>query len=390
MLNRTISTLAIATLCLAIQASPASADYLADITVSRPSPSSLQNNWWVEVACDWEFTGSEEDVIIEAVPLTNGSVSPGAVSDYVHRSGPGSGRVWPRFTIQSGDVWVDEVRLSLKLGDPIYETALEVSIPVSIHFGPHSFRSIDIDFEPPQQMQIGQNVTIDLVWETNHVGGHRVVIRPMTNGFYSPNLGTGGSGVLTGTEGAAIRWFTIQQDPVDVDSIVFELYNADWSELIYEFILPADYHFDTTAIQNIVFYPESPASRYHGEEVTITFDYLTDYPMDPIMYAVPQTGGVHSPGFTLGPSYPLAPGFGSGTNTFSIDASGGMVDVEEILFSMHDFFDEGTIIHQLRLPVYFHFAESAIWQVRIRSPASGHSEQRHLSGCRNHLFQRPR
>ena len=116
MLNRTISTLAIATLGLAILASTAFADYLADITVSRPSPSSLQNNWWVEVACDWEFTGSEEDVTIEAIPMTNGSISPGAYFEDAHRSGPGSGRVWPRFSIQSGDVWVDEVRLSMKVG----------------------------------------------------------------------------------------------------------------------------------------------------------------------------------------------------------------------------------------------------------------------------------
>ena len=363
MLSRTIRTLVIATMILVVLASSAAADFLADITVSRTSPASIPLNMPVEVACDWEWTGNDNDISMRAIPMTNGSVSPGAYLYYENRTGPGSGRVWPSFTIQSGSVLVDEIRLTMELGDPVYETAFEVNIPVSLHFGPHSFHNIDIDFDPPERMQLGQQVTMDFIWETNHVGGHRVVIRPLTDGFYTPNMGTGGSGVLSGTSGLATRWFTVLQFPVHIDGIVFEIYNADWSDLLYEFIIPADYSYDTTAVQNVVLDPPSPASLIHGEEVTITFDYLTDHPMDPVMYAVPQTNGVHSPGFTLGPSYPLAPGFGSGTNTFSIQATAGLVDVDEILFSMHDFFDEETIIYQFRMPVYYHYSGHSIRNV---------------------------
>jgi len=371
MLPRMFNTLAIATMFLAVMASSAYADYLGDITVSKSSPASLPLNWTIEVACDYEWTGGvgkdDPEVYINAIPLTNGSITPGTTYEGAGPYEPGYGRVWPTFTIQSGDVVVDEIQLTMKLAPPEFGTVLEVIIPVDLHFGPHSFQGMTYDFESPERMQFGQFVNIDFIWRTTHVGGHRIVIRPLTGGDYTPNLVTGGSAVITGNSGAVTRYFSVLQDEADfaeVDGIVFEIYNADWSVLLYEFIVPVSYHFGTTAVQNIVLSPDTPASLIHGENVTITFDYLTDHPMDPMMFVYPQSGGVNSPDFLLNPPYPLAPVFGSGENTFTIFAVAGLVDVDELRFIMFDYFNQEIIIDQFTIPVYYHFSGHSIRDVQ--------------------------
>ena len=62
------------------------------------------------------------------------------------------------------------------------------------------------------------------------------MVKPMSGGSYTPHMGHSGSNVLTGTSGAATRWITVSEGEsgIDVDSLVFELYNDDWSVLLYE------------------------------------------------------------------------------------------------------------------------------------------------------------
>ncbi len=371
MLPRFFGALVIIVFFLTLFSPVAFADYLADITVSQETPASVPLNWIIEVACDgqWSGGGFDDEVKIIAKPMTNGSLSPGA---YFVDAGPfdaGNGKCWPTFTIQSGETVVDEVVLTMEVGPGKYGTLLEMHIPVWLHFGPHVIRNIIIDPDWPERMQFGQRVNIDFIWETNHVGGHRIVVRPLTNGSYTPGQGTSGSGIYTGTSGYGAAWFTIISGEADIDEIVFEMYNDDWTELLMEFRIPADYHYGSTAIQNIVLSPGTPSSMIHSGYVTINYDYVTDHPMDVKIYAIPQTDGSNSPGHVVSPVVPLPPMSGSGENDFTITASGGLIDVDEILFGMRDFFDHQILIDEFRLPVNYHFSEHAVLQAELTPKA---------------------
>jgi len=380
MFRRIFSGFAIILLFLTLSASFAFANYLADITVSQETPASVPLNWTIEVACDWLWTGGgfDEEVRITAIPMTNGSISPGASYEDAGPFEAGSGKCWPTFTIQSGDVVVDEIVLTMETTPGKYDKLLEIHIPVWIHFGPHVIRNIIIDPDWPERMQFGQRVNIDFIWETNHVGGHRIVTRPLTNGSYTPGQGASGSGIYTGTSGYGAAWFTIISGEADIDGIVIEMYNDDWTELLMEFRIPADYHYGSTAIQNIVLSPDTPSSMIHSGVVTINYDYVTDHPMDVKIYAIPQTDGSNSPGHAVSPVVPLPPMSGSGENDFTIMAVGGLVDGDEIWFVMRDFFDHQILIDEFRLPVYYHFSGHAILQAEVtpKAPAILSNDER--------------
>ena len=364
MMPRIFKVWAVIVLFLVLPAPVAFANYLGDITVFYETPSSLSYNSSVEVACDWKWLDDGDDVImfVTAFPMTNGEISPGSHTEDFEAGNPGQGRCWPWFTIQSGETVVDEILLQMRTVFP-QEILLEVRIPVWLHFGPHSFEQVTVDPDGTQRMKFGQLINLDFVWRTDHVGGHRMVVRPLTNGDYTPNMGANGSGIHTGDSGFGSAWFTVLSGDVDVDGIVLEMYNDDWSVLLYEFRFPANYHFGPTAIQNIVLSPGNRSSLLHGEDVTITFDFVTDHPMDPVVYAIPQTEGSDSPGHILNSPMPLPPMSGSGLNTFTIDASAGFQDVDEILFIMRDYFDEEILIDEFRMPVYYHFADCAVRDV---------------------------
>ncbi len=353
---------AIVLITVILAAGPAGANYLADITVSQESPCSLPNNWVIEVACDWQWDGGGPDVdaVVRVMPMTGGSPTPGAWSVDYSVPGPGSGACWPSFTVQTGEVVVDELVLTLETAPPDYEVLLELSIPVDIRFGPHAFYGISKSLESPNRVQFNQHVVVDYTWQSTYADGKRIVIRPMTGDAYTPNLAVTGSGIITGTSGQLNPYFTVTSGEVDVDGIQFEMYNDDWSELLHVFRIPADYHFSSTAIQNIELDPPWPSSRIHNNNITVDFDYLTDHPMDPMVIVTPYTDGAPTPGAEVIPPTPLAPGSGSGTTNFDILPAGGMVDVDELLFEMRDFFDPDILIDSFFLPVYYHFSENAI------------------------------
>ncbi|MFH1843236.1 MAG: FlgD immunoglobulin-like domain containing protein [bacterium] len=367
---RTIRVLALSALLLILLAHIASANYLGDITVSRESPASLKLGTKVEVACDWKWTGGDygEEMYVHAWPMTNGELSPGAM---IVDSGPydvGEGRAWPAFTITSGETVVDEILLYME-GAPDKNTRyLEVSIPVNLHFGSHAFRNISMNFESPDNMAFGQYVYIDFIWESTYTAGKRIVARPLANGVYPPNMAVSGTGIITGSSAWATRYFTVTAGQVEIDEIQFLMYNDDWSTLLYEFRLPVSYVYDSTAIQNIVLSPGTPGSLKYIEDVTIDFDYVTDYPIDLRVTAKPQSGGYESPGAEYGPTYPLAPMSGHGTNTFTIEDPSSLVDVDAIRFRMYDYFDD-TFVYECFLPVNYHYAISAIDEVTLTPPS---------------------
>jgi hypothetical protein len=320
------------------------------------------------VACDWKWTGGgyDEEIHIIAMPLTNGEPSPG---HWIEDSGnftEGSGRVWPWFKIQSGSVVVDEILLTMET-TPGKEVLLELRIPVWFHFGPHCLRNITVTPEGPERMAFGQQVNIDFIYETTQVGGIRVSAVPITNGIQTPNSTHSPFVLLSGSSGWGNHWFSVTSGDVDIEAIRFVMWDASLTTPLHSFDLPCDYHFGSTAIQNIVLSPPSPASMIHGDRVYIDFDYVTDHPMDVKVYAIPQTNGVNSPNHSVNPPVALPPNYGSGQNRFTITSE--LCDVDEIWFVMRDFFDHQILIDEFRLPVYYHYSPHQIQDVVLTPPA---------------------
>ena len=364
MLPRILTALFICSLCLISLPPESNANYLADISTYYQTPSSLPLNTIVEVACDWKWTGGghDEEIQIIAMPLTNGQPSPGHWIEDSGNLSEGSGRVWPWFKIQSGAVVVDEILLTMEttLGK---EVLLEYRFPVWFHFGPHAIRTVTVTPEGPERMAHGQLVNIDFIYETTQVGGIRISAVPITNGILTPNSTFSTFDLLSGSSGWENKWFSVTSGDVDIEAIRFVMWDASLTTPLHSFDLPCDYHFGSTAIQNIVLSTPTPASMIHGDRVYIDFDYVTDHPMDVKVYAIPQTDGANSPNHSVNPPVALPPMSGHGQNRFTITSE--LCDVDEIWFVMRDYFDHQILVDEFRLPVYYHYSGHKIEDVTL-------------------------
>jgi hypothetical protein len=325
-------------------------DNISNIQLSPPAPASLDFNQHVDISFDYE-TDEAGGVRIFARPFTAGSLTPNYAASGSPLYPVGSGNGTGFFTITSGDVSVDELRIQMYNSDQS-QLLLEFFIPVEYHFAANSVSNIQLSPLPPASLAFNQHVDISFDYVTDQAGGARIFVRPFTAGSLTPNYSASGSPLYPLGSGNGTGYFTIASGDVTVDQLRIQMYNSDQSQLLLEFFIPVEYHFAANSVSNIQLSPLPPAYFTFNQHVNISFDYETDQAGGARIFVRPFTAGSLTPNYSASgsPLYPL--GSGSGTGNFTI-ASGDVI-VDELRIQMYNA-DQSQLLLEFFIPVEYHF-----------------------------------
>ena len=213
-----------------------------DATGLNPSsPAGLRFGQNVNIAFNYS-TNEAGGVRIFARPFANGA----RASNYAASGSPiypvGAGSGSGSFTIQSGQVTVDQIRFQMWNADQ--STLLHESfVPVNYRFTDHAISAINLNPSSPAQLTFGQDVNITFHYSTNQAGGVRIFPRPFANGARAPNYAASGSPIYPVGEGNGSASFTISSGEVTVDQIRFQVWTADQNQLLDEWFITVNYRF---------------------------------------------------------------------------------------------------------------------------------------------------
>lgn len=329
-------------------------DYICNLQMP-PSPVTLQLGEQITVNFDY-FTTNAAGVQFFVRPITNGEPSTGygAHGSSIYPVGNGSGSGW--FTINSGYVTVDHVRIQMYNSDQS-QLILECFVPVEYTFSTHSIYNINISPVAPASIPLGQNVNITFDYKTNQPGGIRIFARPFTGGAPTPGYGAHGSSLYPTGSGNGNGFFNIGSGNAIVDHIRFQMLNDDQSQVLLEFFVPVHYHYAANSVSNFKFNPIEPAALLFNQDVNLTFDYVTDQAGGARIFARPFSGGDLTPNYAAhgSPLYPA--GFGNGAGSFNITASEAVVDHVRIQMKNAD---QSQLLYEELIPVNYHYSTHSI------------------------------
>jgi hypothetical protein len=340
----------------------AAADSISDIHVPYASPAYIYYGWEVEVAMNYTFTGNPDDEPrISVIPLFEGEAPPGAWWDSSSIS-PGSGRVWPRFTINRGPGEIDALRVTL---DIIHDTLLQIDIPVGYVFGEHGLWKLQPSAESFSSLPHSYQLHFSFNYGTSEPSGILVNIRPMSGGTTTPHYVYSDVEPLPPGTGASGLWFAVIDGEADVDQLRIRLNDAGNHDLLLEYFVPCSYHFGANAIYNITMDPEGPQSLLFDEYVWFQCDYVTDHWGDIQILMIPLTDGVPTPNSFAYPSAPFPTGSGHAPAGMTVHPQAGPVEVNGILCRIRDAYDHELVIHEFVLPAAYHYDSSKFDQIAV-------------------------
>jgi hypothetical protein len=111
----------------------------------------------------------------------------------------------------------------------------------------HSISNVTLDPPSPASLNTGHDVGVAFKYSTAEAGGVYIWARPVANGVPAPDYAASGSPLYPAGEGNGSGIFTIESGAVRVDQIRFQIWNADKSQLLYEFFVPVSYTFSEGA-----------------------------------------------------------------------------------------------------------------------------------------------
>ncbi len=329
-------------------------DYISNIQMP-PSPVTLQLGEQLQVNFDY-FTTNAAGVRIFVRPITNGATTPGygAHGSPLYTGGSGSGTGW--FTINSGYVTVDHVRFQMYNADQS-QLLLECFVPVEYTFSTHSIYNIQISPPAPTSIPLGENVNITFDYKTDQPGGVRIFARPFTGGVTTPGYGAHGSPLYPTGTGSGTGFFAITAGNFIVDHIRFQMLNADQSQQLLEFFVPVHFHYAANSVSKLLCNPMSPAALLHSEDVSLTFNYVTDQAGGVRIFARPISSGSLTPSYAAhgSPLYPV--GVGNGAGSFRITSGNAVVDHVRIQMLNAD---QSQLLFEEFFPVYYNYSTHAI------------------------------
>lgn len=323
---------------------------------------SFNHNEDVTVKMDYS-TDEAAGVRIFARPFTNGSLTPG----YAASGSPlhtGSGTATSSFTITSGDVTVDEVRIEVFKSDN--STLLRrMWVPVRFHFGQVGVHDFTYSHAPElTSLLLGESFSTNFRYSISHPGGVRIFIRPMTNGNLTPGYSASGSGIYTGNGVNGSANFTINSGKnVHVDALRVNIYNADQSQLLDVFFLPVNLYFSTVKLSNIV--PQAGNFPFNNDQRTVNYAYSTTESSGVRIFARPWTNGALTPSYTASGSG-IYTGSGTSSGSFTITSTNQRVD--HIRFRVTNDDQSETLLEILQ-PVEYCFGNYLISNM-VHCPAS--------------------
>ncbi len=341
-----------------LEAPLAPGDHLVTaFSLTPDSPNILRTGQNVNLTFQY-ITNELSGVRIFARPFTNGALTPNYAAHpsvlYPTGSGPGDG--W--FTISSGTVVVDQIRIQMYNADQsvlLFETFL----PVYYLFTDviHSVTNIHLTPDTPDVLKFNQDVNLTFDYTTRQANGVYIWARPFTNGALTPHYAAHGSPVYPTGAGSGSGFFTITSGTVVVDQIRIQMWDTSQTTLLFEAFLPVYYRFmnPTNIVTNIEFGPDTPNVFKYSDNVNLTFNYTTNRPEGVRIWARPFSGANLSPNYAAhgSPVYPT--GSGSGTGSFRLTA--GPVVVDKTRVQTWDA-NQTTLLFEAFLPVNLLWAGS--------------------------------
>ena len=353
----------VAGIMLVLVVAVAHADVVYDIQVTPNTVAALQWNQDVTITFNYK-TSQASGVRIFARPISGSSLSP----SYAASGSPlftGSGTGSQSFTITSGNVIVDKIRFQVYNANQS-QLILEFYVPVKFYFGAHAITNVQISPTSATSLQHNQNVNISFDYRTSQAGGVRIFPRPMSGGSLATGYAASGSPLYATGSGSGTGYFTITGGDVEVDGVRFQMYDANQTTLLQEFVVPVKYKFSAHSISGIVVTPSVPDGLVLNANASVTFNYRTSATGGARIFARPFTHGALTPNYAASGSPLYATGSGSGNGTFTITS--GSITVDSVRFQMWDA-NQTQLLLEWFVPVNIHFSTSKISGIAF-APAS--------------------
>jgi hypothetical protein len=215
------------------------AQIVTDITLGPDTPDVLALGQNVNLTFNYS-TRQAGGVRIFARPFSNGALTPNyaAHGSPLYPTGSGSGSGF--FTITTGQVVVDQIRIEMY--DANQTTLLfEAFLPVYYRFrSPTNIVSnIELSPDTPNVFKYNENVNLTFNYSTNQPGGVRIWARPFSGANLSPNYAAHGSPLYpTSATGQGTGFFTLTAGPLVVDKVRIQMWDANQTTLLFEAFLP--------------------------------------------------------------------------------------------------------------------------------------------------------
>lgn len=323
---------------------------ICDITVSPDSkPASFANGEDVTVYLSYT-TDQPAGVRIYVRPYSNGSLSPN-YSANASQLYMGSGVASGSYSIQSGTVLVDEIRIEVynSTGSTLLR---RLWVPVQHRFGNSGVNHFTYSHSPNLSSFLHEEeFTTYFKYNVNYPGGARVFIRPYTNGNLTPDYDASGSAVFTGS-GSANASFTIKSGKnVHVDELRVRVVSADQTVTIDEFFIPINLYFSTVKVKSII----AQAGNYpHNNETrTVSYSYSITEAGGARIFTRPMTNGSETPYFS-GSGSTILTGNGTKNGNFTITSTNQKVDQARIRATNSD---QSEVLLEIYVPVDYTFGK---------------------------------
>jgi hypothetical protein len=211
---------------------------VTDISLSPDTPDALKFNQDVNLTFSYS-TRQAGGVRIFARPFTNGALSPNyaAHGSGVYATGAGTGSGF--FTITTGQVVVDQVRI--QMWDANQTTLLfEAFLPVYYRFRDPTNIVTNIEFRPdtPNIFKYNENINVSFNYTTNQAGGVRIFARPFSGANLSPAYAAHPSQIYPTGSGSGTGYFSLTAGPAVVDKVRIQMWDANQTTLLFEAFLP--------------------------------------------------------------------------------------------------------------------------------------------------------
>jgi hypothetical protein len=216
-----------------------SANIVTGVSLSPDTPDALEFNQHVDLSFSYQTSRLVNGVYIWARPFTNGALTPNYAAHPSPLYTPGSGQGSGYFTITSGQVVVDQIRI--QMWDPTQTTLLfEAFLPVYYRFRGATNIVTNIEFRPdtPNIFKYNDNVNLTFNYKTGQAGGVLIFARPFSGAHLSPNYGAHPSPIYPSGSGSGTGWFNLSAGPTVVDKVRIQMWNPTQTTLLFEAFLP--------------------------------------------------------------------------------------------------------------------------------------------------------
>jgi hypothetical protein len=207
------------------------------------TPNVLKQKQRVSVTFHYK-TNRASGVRIFARPLSGSVPTPHYAASGSPLYAVGSGTGSASFTVTSGSATVTKVRLTM-WNSTQTKLLFKADVPVSYQFRPGAniVNSIKLTPAVPNIFPLGNYITLNFRYTTNHVGGVRIWARPMTAGVPTPHYAASGSPLYTIGTGSGTADFSILSGAVTVNQIRFQMWNNAQTKLLFSAKIPISLQF---------------------------------------------------------------------------------------------------------------------------------------------------